>query len=124
MGGFSAVHQMATGEIIIAMRSWYQPAASTWDEEAPPPGRSLCRTENRHTQKKRVDLWRHSQTRERNSQVWNHDQVTRRSRHLEVMQQVPAGDFGAADLLLHQVLGREQSRDQLHQLLLELLVDV
>lgn len=44
--------------------------------------------------------------------------------HLEVVQQVSTGDFGAADLLLHQVLWRQQRWDQLHQLLLKVLINI
>lgn len=44
--------------------------------------------------------------------------------HLEVVQQVSAGDLHSSDLFFHQVLWREQRRDQIHQLLLKLLVDI
>lgn len=44
--------------------------------------------------------------------------------HFEVVQQVSARDFSASDLFFYQVRWREQRRDEVHQLLLKLLVDI
>lgn len=46
------------------------------------------------------------------------------AQNLKVLQQVSAGDFAAADLLLHQPLGGQQEGHQLGQLPLEVIVNV
>lgn len=46
------------------------------------------------------------------------------TQNLEVLQQVSAGDFAAADLLLHQPVGGQEEGHQLGQLPLEVAVDV
>lgn len=44
--------------------------------------------------------------------------------HFEVVQQVSAGDFDSSDLFFHQVFWREQRRDEAHQLLFKLLINI
>lgn len=43
---------------------------------------------------------------------------------LEVLQEIPAGDFIASDLFLHQSLWSQQERHQIGQLLLKIIIDV
>lgn len=44
--------------------------------------------------------------------------------HLEILHQASTGHFGAIDLLLQELAGVQHKRDQLQQLLLELVCNV
>lgn len=44
--------------------------------------------------------------------------------HFEVVQQLPAGDLHSSDLFLHQVFWRQQRRDEVHELLLKILINI
>lgn len=87
------------------------PAALIWDVAALLPDRSSCKTE---TDKHMSDHLSH---------VWTMNGQQTAS-YFKILEEISTRDFRTSDLFLHQILRRQQQWNQIHQLTLELVINI